>query len=159
MADQETTFCTNFVNGYLRNATLHPQSRQPCTVISLMVDTRVNKMKSWDLQEVWEVHHYQHDNRKTFCAITGILKVLDFIQPNGALLHCRPLPLEQTPSTSVAFSFQERYTQPGKVRHSKLPLKTGLNVPQSTARFTVDFTCVRTSVFCVRQCVEEVLVC
>ena len=65
-----------------------------------------------------------------FCVVTGILKVLDFIRPDSALLHCRPLPSEQTPLTLVAFSFQVRYAQPGKVSHSKLPLETGLNVPR-----------------------------
>ena len=29
----------------------------PCTIISIVVDTRANKMKSWDLWEAWEVHH------------------------------------------------------------------------------------------------------
>ena len=67
---------------------------------------------------------------KGFCIIAGILKVLDLIQPDNALVHCRPLPSEQTPSMSVTFSFQDRYAQQGKVSHLKLPLKTGLNIPQ-----------------------------
>ena len=67
---------------------------------------------------------------KDFCAITGILKVLDFIRPDGALLHCRPLPSEQTPSSVAYSSHGKRYAEPGKVIHSKLPLETGLNVPR-----------------------------
>ena len=133
MADKETTFCTIFMNGYLGNATLYPRSRHTMTynkpsgshqseqdeVLITMRGVRGTPSKGINLT-----------TEKRFCAITGISKVLEFIRPDSALLHCRPQPSEQMPSMQLAFSFQERYAQPGKVSHSKLPLETSLNVPQ-----------------------------
>ena len=46
MADKEMIVCTIFMNGSLGNATLFPQVDTPYRITSLVVATRVNKMKS-----------------------------------------------------------------------------------------------------------------
>ena len=129
MADKETTFCTIFMNQYLRNATFYPRSRH-----TIQYNKPSGRHQSEQDEVLRSMRGVRGTPSKAINLTTekgfGILMVLEFIRPDSSLLHCRPLPSEQTPSMQLAFSFQERYAQPGKVSHSKLPLETSLNVPQ-----------------------------
>ena len=138
MAKKETTFCTNFVNGYLGNATLYPQSRH--TMHYNKLDTRANTIKFRHLRAAWEVlwrlSTWQQKRFRTITGmITGILKVLDFIRPSSALVHCRTLPSERI--------IHQRWLLPGEVRTKRAgqSLETSTSLKQfwayheSIARF------------------------
>ena len=65
MADKEMTFCTIFVNGYLRIAKVYPKIDPPWKMVGLAVDIWDNKMKLRDLWEAWEVHQFRLSNITT----------------------------------------------------------------------------------------------
>ena len=57
MADKETSFLLSLWTDFSETQHFIFKLDTPCTTTSLMVDTRANKMKSWDVWKVWEVHH------------------------------------------------------------------------------------------------------
>ena len=56
----------------------------PCTIISLVVDTRANKMKSWYLWEAWEVRHRRLSTwqpKKVFVSLSAYWRSWNLLDP------------------------------------------------------------------------------
>ena len=83
--NKEMTFCTIFVNRYIRNAKVYLQSRSSMKIVGLAVDIWSNKVKFRNLLEAWEVRQFRISNMTTkivlyhHCDISNTQKS---IQPN-----------------------------------------------------------------------------
>ena len=97
-----------------------------------MVDTRANKMKSWDLQEAWEVHQFSLSTwqlKKVFVPLLAYRRSWTLVDPT---VHYFTVGLQSTPHHCRLISLSRRgiYKKPERSVTRKLQLETDLNVPR-----------------------------